>query len=220
MDESHRWRESAGAEELPGPQSARDGGFQVVAMVSSAGGISALSKVLAGLDANFSASVLVVQHLDPRHESLMADILNRRTPLQVIQARDGEALEPGVVYVAPPDRHLLVNPDRHMHLSQSELVHFLRPSGDLLFESVAAVYRERAIGVVLTGTGSDGALGVQGIKKVGGTVIAQDQASSEFFGMPGAAIKTGVPDFVLPLEEIARALNMLVMGEALGWGDG
>jgi len=118
---------------------------------------------------------------------------------------------PGAVYIAPPDRHLLVNPDGTLSLSQSELVHFVRPSADLLFESVAASYRERAIAVVLTGTGSDGSMGVQAIKKMGGTVIAQNQQSAEFGGMPAAAVQSGAVDFVLPLDEIASALVTLVM---------
>src|ERR687892_2642246 len=104
----------------------------------------------------------------------MADILSRRTPLQVKQAEEGDRLCAGTVYIAPPNRHLLVNPDGTLSLSQSELVHFLRPSADLLFESVAASYRERAISVVLSGTGSDGSMGVKAIKKMGGTVVAQD----------------------------------------------
>ena len=88
----------------------------------------------------------------------MADILSRRTPLQVKQAEEGDRLYPATVYIAPPNRHLLVNADGTLSLSQSELVHFVRPSADLLFESVAASYQDRAIAVVLTGTGSDGAL--------------------------------------------------------------
>jgi two-component system chemotaxis response regulator CheB len=145
----------------------------------------------------------------------MADILARRTALHVKQAQEGDHLEAGTVYIAPPNRHLLVNPDATLSLSQSELVHFVRPSADLLFESVAASTKENAIAVVLSGTGSDGAMGVRAIKKMAGTVIAQDQSSSEFFGMPGAAIQTGAVDFVLPLGEIASALVTLVMkGEA------
>ncbi len=185
--------------------------FDVVALAASAGGLTALGQVLTGLPSDFPATIVVVQHLDPRHRSLMADILSRRTSLQVKQAEEGDHLVSATVYIAPPNRHLLVNPDGSLSLSQSELVHFVRPSADLLFESVAASYKDRAIAVVLTGTGSDGAMGVQAIKKMGGTVIVQDEKTSEFFGMPGAAIQTGSTDFVLPLDEISPALVTLVM---------
>jgi two-component system chemotaxis response regulator CheB len=167
--------------------------------------------LLSSVPSGLPASLLVVQHLDPRHRSLMAEILSRRTPLAVKQAQSGETVEPGTVYIAPPDKHLLANPDRTLALTQTELVHFVRPSADLLFESVAAAYRERAIAVVLTGSGSDGAMGVRAIKKMGGTVIAQDEATSEYFAMPSAAIDTGDVDFVLPIEEIAPALVSLVI---------
>jgi two-component system, chemotaxis family, protein-glutamate methylesterase/glutaminase len=189
--------------------------FDIVALAASAGGLTALSRVLAALPVDFPAVIVVVQHLDPRHRSLMADILSRRTPLRVKQAEEGEQVSAATVYIAPPNRHLLINSDGTLSLSQSELVHFLRPSADLLFESVAASYRQRAIAVVLTGTGSDGAMGVQAIKKMGGTVIAQDEGSAEFFGMPGAAIHSGSVDFVLPLDEIPAALvTLVVKGEA------
>jgi two-component system chemotaxis response regulator CheB len=185
--------------------------FDVVALAASAGGLAALSQVLSALPPDFPAAMAVVQHLDPRHRSLMADILSRRTELKVKQAEEGDVVAPATVYIASPNRHLLVNPDGTLSLSQSELVHFVRPSADLLFESVAASYKDRAIAVVLTGTGSDGAKGVQAIKKMSGTVIVQDEKTSEFFGMPGAAIHTGNVDFILPLEEIASALVTLVM---------
>jgi two-component system chemotaxis response regulator CheB len=189
--------------------------FEVVAIAASAGGLKALSDVFSALPAEFPAALVVVQHLDPRHRSLMADILSRRTPLTVKQAEEGDQLSAGTVYVAPPDRHLLVNADGSLSLAQSELVHFLRPSADLLFESVAGSYKHRAIAVVLTGSGSDGTMGVKAIKKMGGTVIAQDEATSEFFGMPNSAILTGSVDFVLPLKEIPSALVTLVAtGEA------
>jgi two-component system chemotaxis response regulator CheB len=187
--------------------------FDVIGLAASAGGLNALSVVLGCLPTDFPAALVVVQHLDPRHRSLMADILDRRTPLIVRPANEGSSLEQGVVFIAPPNRHLLVNPDGSLSLSQSELVHFVRPSADLLFESLAASYKERAIGVVLTGTGSDGSMGVEAIHKMGGTVIAQDEASAEFFGMPLAAIHTGSVDFVLSLEEIAPALMKLIAGE-------
>jgi two-component system, chemotaxis family, protein-glutamate methylesterase/glutaminase len=189
--------------------------FEVIAFAASAGGLSALSEVVSALPNDFGASIVIVQHLDPRHRSLMADILARRTGLEVKEAKEGDSLRAGTVYIAPPNKHLLVNHDGTLVLTQTELVHFVRPSADLLFESVAASFKDRAIGVVLSGTGSDGAMGVQAIKKMGGTVIAQDKSSSEFFGMPSAAIGTGLVDFVLPLNEIASALVSLVTaGEA------
>jgi two-component system, chemotaxis family, protein-glutamate methylesterase/glutaminase len=185
--------------------------YDVVALAASAGGLSALSQLLGELPEDFPAALVVVQHLDPRHRSLMADILSRRTSLQVRQADTGDQLTPGTVHIAPPNNHLLVNADGSLSLTQTELVHFLRPSADLLFESVAASYKDRAIAVVLTGTGSDGAMGIEAVKKMGGTVIAEDEQTSEFFGMPGAAIETGLVDFVLPLSEISSALVTLVL---------
>ncbi len=184
-------------------------GFDVVALAASAGGLNALTHVLAALPADFPVALVVVQHLDPRHRSLMADILSRRTALPVMQAGEGDALRAGCAYVAPPNRHLLVNPDRTISLTQTELVHFVRPSADLLFESTAASFKERAIAVVLSGSGHDGAMGVTAIKKMGGTVIVQDARSAEFAGMPEAAAATGVADFVLALDEIAPALQKL-----------
>jgi len=143
----------------------------------------------------------------------MADILSRHSQLPIQQADEGDRIRPGAVFIAPPDRHLLVNADGRLSLSRAELVHFLRPSADLLFESVAASFKDRAIAMVLTGTGADGSRGLRAIKKMGGTVIAQDEATAEFFGMPGAAIGTGEVDFVLPLDDMALALTTLVRGE-------
>lgn len=187
--------------------------FDVVALAASAGGLRALGRVLEGLPGDFPAAVVVVQHLDPRHRSLVAEILNRRCRLPVREAVDGELLSPGRVDVAPPDHHLLVNPDGRVSLTRTELVHFLRPSADLLFESLAASYKGRAIAVVLTGTGQDGAMGVRAIKKMGGIVLAQDEGTSEFFGMPEAAIQTECVDFILPLPDIALAVVQLVTQE-------
>jgi two-component system chemotaxis response regulator CheB len=184
-------------------------GFEVVALAASAGGLNALTHVLAALPADFPAALVVVQHLDRRHRSLMADILSRRTGLPVAQATEGAPFVAGRAYIAPPDRHLLVNPDRTFSLTQTELVHFVRPSADLLFESTAASFRERAIAVVLSGTGYDGAMGVTAIKKMGGTVIVQDARYAEFKGMPEAAAATGAAHFVLSLDEIAPALQKL-----------
>ncbi|MBE9126538.1 MULTISPECIES: chemotaxis protein CheB [unclassified Coleofasciculus] len=185
--------------------------FDIIAIASSAGGLKALIQVLSHLPTSFPAAIVVVQHIDPRHRSLMSEILSRRTPLQVKQAEEGDCLQGGVVYIAPPDYHLLVNPNGTLSLSQSETVNFVRPSADLLFNSVATSYKERSLAVVLTGTGRDGMMGVQAIKKMGGMVIAQDKPTSEFFGMPGAALETGAVDFVVSLVKIASVLEKLVI---------
>jgi two-component system chemotaxis response regulator CheB len=191
---------------------AHDPGFSVVGIAASAGGIAALTAVLSRLPADFPLPVLVVQHLDPRHRSLLAAVLGRRALLPVDEAEDGQRIQRGHVYVAPPDRHLLVDARGIVSLARTELVHFTRPSADLLFESMAAAYGPGAIAVVLTGTGNDGSMGVTAVKKRGGTVFAQSESSSEFFGMPSAAIRTGMVDFVLDLDEIAPALVTLVTG--------
>ncbi|MGH4032147.1 chemotaxis protein CheB [Actinomycetota bacterium Odt1-20B] len=184
--------------------------YAVVAVASSAGGIQGLSVLLSDLSADFPLPVLIVQHLDPRHRTLLPDVLSRRTPLLVKLAQSGEQVEGGTVYLAPPNRHLLIGPEGNISLSDSELVHFVRPSADLLFESVAGAYGSRAIACVLTGTGVDGAMGVDAVKSRGGTVIVEDPRTAQFAGMPGAAVDTGAVDFVLPLEEIAAAIRELV----------
>ncbi len=153
--------------------------------------------------------MVVVQHLSRDRASIMAQILGRFTSLTVRQAEDGEGIVAGCVYIAPPDHHLLVKPEGTLSLTHTELVHFVRPSADILFKSVAASYGARAIAVVVTGTGFDGASGVQAIKKAGGVVVVQDELSSEFFGMPAAAINTGDADFIVPLKEIGPVLTRL-----------
>ncbi|MFJ9538190.1 chemotaxis protein CheB [Streptomyces sp. NPDC101225] len=185
-------------------------GYEVVAVASSAGGIHGLGTLLGGLDAQLPVPVLIVQHLDPRHRTVIAEVLARRTAMRVKLAEDQEQIFPGTVYIAPPDRHLLVRPGGLLALTDSELVHFVRPSADLLFESVAGAYGSQAIACVLTGTGRDGSMGVDAVKSRGGTVIVQDPATAEFRGMPEAALGTGTVDFVLPLEEIAAVISGLV----------
>jgi two-component system, chemotaxis family, protein-glutamate methylesterase/glutaminase len=185
------------------------GGFPVIAVAASAGGLRALECVLGELPPGFPGAIMVVLHLDRRHPSILAQLLARHTVLRVGEARDGDRLEPGVIYVAPPDRHLVVGADERIALTRGELVHYVRPAADALFESAALAFGGRAIAVVLSGTGVDGARGVSTVKRGGGTVIAQDETSSEFFAMPGAAIRTGDVDFILPLGQIGAKLISL-----------
>lgn len=191
---------------------AAEDGWPVVALVSSAGGLKALAEVLNRLPAHFPAPILIVQHLDRRHPSILAQILARGTKLIVRQAHAGDQIQPGVVHVAPPDEHLLVGPDGALSLSHAKLVHFVRPSGDLLLESLAASYGRKAIAVILTGSGSDGAQGVRAVKEKGGVVIAQEIASAEYRNMPEAAVQTGCVDHQLPLEKIGPELVRIVNG--------
>ena len=195
---------------LPSDIEAPGRGYGVVAIATSAGGLHALGEILSGLDSTFHVPILVVQHLSRTRDSIMAELLDRKTALGVKQAEDGETIVPGCVYTGPSNFHLLVNPDGTLSLTSTDLVHFVRPSADLLFKSVAASFGPRAIAVVATGNGLDGATGVQAIKRGSGVVIVQDELSSEFFGMPGAAIDTGDVDFVVPLGEIAAVLTRLV----------
>ena len=184
--------------------------YEIVAIAASAGGITALNRVLPALPADFPVPVVIVQHLDPRHQTIIAEVLGRRAKMPVQLADEGDHAEPGTIYIAPPDRHLLVGPEGTLTLTRSELVHFVRPSADLLFESVAASYGPRAIACVLTGSGSDGAMGASAVKSRGGTVIAEDPELAEFKGMPEAVVASGAVDFVLPLDEIATVIRGLM----------
>jgi two-component system chemotaxis response regulator CheB len=190
----------------------RDATFDVVVLAASAGGLKAFSRVLAGLPADFPAAVLVVQHRSFLVPDYLPELLGRWSKLPVKHAEDGEALRAGTVFVGPADRHLLVEPGGKLCVRRSDRVQFYRPSVDLLFESVANSLGDRAVAVVLTGMGDDGSRGVRAVRGQGGFLIAQDEATSEHFSMPLAAIDTQKVDLVLPLRHIAFALTTLVMG--------
>ncbi|MGF1495410.1 MAG: chemotaxis protein CheB [Elainellaceae cyanobacterium] len=182
----------------------------VIAIAASAGGLNAIVKVLKALPADFQAAVVLLLHLSPNYRSMLAEIFARETPLPVKQAEAKERLAVGTLYVAPPGHHLLVGQGGELSLNQDSRVNFVRPSADLLFRSLAESYGDRAIAVILTGTGSDGAEGMRAIKNNGGITIAQDQASSEHYGMPEAAAHTGIIDHILPLEAIADKLCQII----------
>jgi len=178
----------------------------VIAIAASAGGLAALSVVLSDLKPDLPAAVLVVQHMDPQHPSHLVEIMGRRVSLQVKQATQHERIKRGTVYFAVPNRHLLVDPDGRLSLTDTPAAHFVRPAADLLFESVAKSCGARGMVVILSGSGTDGADGATAVKKAGGTVIVQDQETAEFFSMPRAAIETGSVDQILPLGDIAAAI--------------
>jgi two-component system, chemotaxis family, protein-glutamate methylesterase/glutaminase len=188
----------------------RAGARRVIAIAASSGGLAALSTVLQDLPATLPAAVLVLQHASPGQRSYLSEILGGRTDLAVHQATEGMLLEDGVVCVAPPGVHLLVGSDRHLVLSHLPPLHWCRPSADRLFASLGESYGPLAIAVVLTGHGVDGAAGAQALRRLGGTVVVQDEATSAFPGMPRAARSAGAVDRVLALGDIAAELESLV----------
>jgi two-component system chemotaxis response regulator CheB len=184
-----------------------DGGAAVVVVLAaSTGGPSALASVLASLPHDLEAAVLAVQHIAPGFDQSFVDWIARECVLEVCLATAGAPLTRGRVWVAPSDRHLVVDPDRRLVLQDRPPVDFQRPSANLLFSSAAAVFGSSTIGVVLSGMGADGTRGMGDIRRAGGYAIAQDEATSTVFGMPKAAIDAGVVHRVLPLHQIGRAL--------------
>ncbi|ALG66844.1 chemotaxis protein CheB [Beggiatoa leptomitoformis] len=184
--------------------------FQAVVIGSSAGGIKALSAVLRVLPSNFSLPILIVQHLHPESDSYIVNILSNCTSLRVKQADEKETIMSGVIYIAPPNYHLLVEENKTLSLSIDSPVNFSRPSVDVLFETASYAYRDRLIGIILTGANSDGSLGVRKIKNMGGYVIVQSPETAEAKAMPQAAIAATKVDKVLPIEHIGSYLLQII----------
>jgi two-component system chemotaxis response regulator CheB len=176
---------------------------------TSAGGVEALSVLLPSLPAGLRAAVLIVLHLPRERPSLLVDIFTPKCRLPVREAEDKQPIEPGVVYFAPPDYHLLVDSGPRVALSADEPVNFSRPSIDVLFESAADIYGTRLIGIILTGANHDGALGLEAVRRAGGVTIVQEPESAQVPAMAEAALKRGPVDQVLSLEQIAEWLRAL-----------
>ncbi|CAK0752754.1 putative protein-glutamate methylesterase/protein-glutamine glutaminase [Gammaproteobacteria bacterium] len=179
---------------------------QAVVMGCSAGGVDALRIILAGLPMDFPLPVVIVSHIAASLKSLLPEILTVICKLPVQEAIERCPVAPGLVYVAPPSYHLLLEPDRTFALSVDDKVCNVRPAIDLLFYSAADLYGNGLIGVILTGANDDGSRGIAAIKKVGGLTIAQTPETAVARKMPEAAIATGCVDVVLPLEAIADFL--------------
>ncbi|MBN3958098.1 chemotaxis protein CheB [Nostoc sp. NMS8] len=187
--------------------------YNIVAIGASVGGQKPIIEILSALPVDFLGAIIVVQHMNPLYPSRLAHILRGYTALPVEQAKLGQIIRPGTIYTYVEDRHLVVEANGTLCLLESPKINFVRPSVDKLFMSVGLNYGIRGIAIVLSGCGRDGALGVIAIKNYGGTTIAQDQTTSEYFDMPSAAIDTGKVDFVLSPEMIAKKLSSLAMKE-------
>jgi two-component system chemotaxis response regulator CheB len=182
--------------------------YALVVVGASAGGVQAVGDLLSSLPADFPVPIAVVLHRSPASKGCLAEVWQARTALKVKDAEGGEKVERGHVYLAPADRHLLVEHGA-LTLAATPKVRYARPAIDVLFASAASAYAARLIAVILTGSGSDGTAGVKAVKACGGTVVAQDDRTAESPAMPGSAVATGAVDFILPLHEIGLKLAAL-----------
>lgn len=182
---------------------------EAVVIGTSAGGLAALSVLVAGLEATFRLPLLVVQHIPSGVPTQLAEIFQRKTGLHVKEADEKEAVRGGTLYFAAPGYHLLVEQDTSLSLSQDDSVHFSRPSIDVLFESAADAWGERVAGILLTGANEDGAAGLEAIHRAGGLTIVQDPDEAEVDSMPRAALQRFAPNYILPLRDIHRLLREL-----------
>ncbi|NCA77449.1 MAG: chemotaxis protein CheB [Alphaproteobacteria bacterium] len=183
--------------------------YEAVVIGSSAGGLNALKTIFKSLDRSFRIPFIIVQHISPDSENYLIQILNDLNRLNVKEADEKEVPRRGMAYLAPPNYHLLVEPDRSFTLTVDERVNYARPSIDVLFETAAEAYRDALIGIVLTGANNDGSKGLKKIKEFGGVTIVQDPENAEVDSMPKAAIRTAKVDHILTLEGIAAFLNNL-----------
>ncbi len=184
--------------------------FEAVVIGVSAGGLNALSVILAELPPGFKLPVIIVQHIHPSSDYYMVCLLDDKAGLTVKEAQDKEDIVAKTVYFAPPDYHLLIENDRTFSLSIEDRVNFTRPSIDVLFESASDVYGSGLIGIILTGANQDGSYGLKVIKERGGVAVVQDPETAESDFMPRAALRVVNADYIIPLNQIAQLLVKLV----------
>lgn len=187
--------------------------YKAIVIGVSAGGFQALSAVLPALVPNLTVPVFVVQHMSPASNSYLVEHLREICQIEVKFAEDKEPSRPAVIYLAPPDYHLLVEADYSLALSLEDRVNYSRPSIDVLFESAAEVYLDTLIGVIMTGASADGSKGLLKIKEYGGTTVVQAPETAEAVIMPRSAIETGRVDHIVPLDELGPFLTTMAMGQ-------
>jgi two-component system chemotaxis response regulator CheB len=188
---------------------------RALAIGSSTGGPKALFKLFEYLKNSITLPIFITQHMPPMFTTILADNLRRVSGAPCAEASDGEEVKDGHIYVAPGDHHMIVVSDdkaRYIRLNQDPPVHYCRPAVDPMFKSLASAFDGLALGVVLTGMGNDGLDGGRRLVQAGGTIIAQDEATSVVWGMPGVVAQDGVCSAVLPLDEIGPAIARLVSG--------
>ena len=182
---------------------------KAVVIGSSTGGTRALSLILPNLPADYSVPIVIVQHLHPRSDGYLSRFLNERCQVNVKLAESQERIEPGKVYIAPPNHHFLIRRGEFCRLTKTAKVNYARPSVDLLFESAAQIYREKLIGIILTGANGDGSKGLKRIKEFGGVTIVQNPKTAQVEEMPKAALNATTVDRILSLDRIGFLLSTL-----------
>jgi two-component system chemotaxis response regulator CheB len=187
--------------------------YQLVVIGVSAGGLQALKEIFMNVSKDFRIPVIIVQHMHANSDTFMSNYLDKLSPLTVKEAEEKEKIKPGTVYIAPPNYHLLVEQDRAISLTLDGKVNYCRPSVDVLFESAADAFGSELVGIILTGSNSDGAEGMKSIKEKGGLLLVQDPTTAEMASMPMAVIRQTQVDHVLGLDKIAPFLNKLANNE-------
>jgi two-component system chemotaxis response regulator CheB len=182
--------------------------FKAIVIGASAGGLAAVLTLIEKLPLDYPLAIIMVQHRTKDQKKLLEEVLQSRCKIKIKQADEKERIEKGIVYIAPPDYHLLIESDQTFSLSNEALVLHSRPSIDVLFESAAMCYKDALIGIILTGASADGASGLQTVKKHGGLTIVQSPAEAEFPYMPKAAMDNGGATVVLTLAEIRENILM------------
>lgn len=180
--------------------------FRAVVMGASAGGLAVLTAILRSLPKDFPAPVIIVQHRSKDGGTTLEEVLVSKCGIRIKQADEKEVIQPGTVYFAPADYHLLIENDGSFSLSYDPPVNFSRPSIDVLFESAAEVYKQALLAIILTGASNDGTAGIVKVAAMGGTTVAQDPKEAINPFMPNAAIASGQVAHVFPIREIIRYL--------------
>jgi two-component system chemotaxis response regulator CheB len=180
--------------------------YDAVVIGLSSGGMNAMKIIFSLLPKDFSTPIIIVQHISPRSDNQWIELLNDKINFTIKEADEKEKIKNGTIYIAPANYHLLIEKNKTFSLTIDERVNFARPSIDVLFESAAEAYKNKLIGVVLTGSNHDGAKGIKRIKEYGGLAIVQDPETAESAYMPTSAIAAVKPDYILSLEEITDLL--------------
>jgi two-component system chemotaxis response regulator CheB len=180
--------------------------YEAIVIGVSSGGMNVMKILFSLLPKDFNTPIIIVQHISPRSENQWIKLLNEKSNLLIKEADEKEEIEKGIIYISPPNYHLLIEKNKTFSLTIDERVNFARPSIDVLFESAATAYKNKLIGIVLTGSNNDGTKGIKRIQECGGLTIVQNPETAESAYMPQSAIAAIQPDYILSLEEIIKLL--------------